>query len=144
MVTATVVKSPTVPRYWLRLTGISNYERIPNGKKTIRASCGVIGTILVDITISLLPAPSRIFPIRWAHSWALRQSLVNNTKYESSVKISNKKYRANWKNLLIDQRNLSVNTWTAEWITKVDAFTVITKINRWILMQINKYNWSNW
>ena len=32
------------------------------GKKPIRASCRVIGTILVDIPISLLPTPSRTFP----------------------------------------------------------------------------------
>ena len=95
----------------------------PMGKKLIKASCRVIGTILVDIPISLLPTPSRIFPIRWAHSWALTnvvvfkfeeccdfypnnfkfytvkknyKSLVNNTKYEPNVKISNKKYRATW------------------------------------------------
>ena len=99
----------------------------PMGKKPIRASCRVIGTILVNIPISLLPTSSRIFPIRWAHSWALKQSLINNTKYESTVKISNKKYKATWKDLLIDRRNLSVNARTAEQITKVDAFTVITK-----------------
>ena len=138
MVMVTAVKSSTVPWYWLRLTGYFNNERIPNGEKTIRATCRVIGTILVDIPISLLPTPSRIFPIRWAHSWALSQSLKNNIKYESTVKISNKKYRATWKNLLIDRRNLSVNARTAERITKEDAFTVITKIHRWILMQINK------
>ena len=143
MVIVTVVKSPHCSRYWLSLTGIFNYERIPKGEKTSH-SCRVIGTMLVGNPISLLPTPSIIFPIRWAHSWALEQSLINNTKYESTVKISNKKYRVTWKNLLIDRRNLSVNARTAERITKVDAFTVITKINRWILMQINKYNWSNW
>ena len=103
-----------------------------------------VGTILVNIPISLLPTPSRIFPIRWAHSWALKQSLINITNYESTVKISYKKHRATWKNLLVDWRNLSVNAWIAKRITKVDAFTVITKLNRWILMQIDKCNWSNW
>ena len=86
----------------------------PMGKKPIRTSCIVIGTILVNIPISLLPTPSRIFPIRWAHCWALKQNLINNTKYESNVKISNRKYRATWKNLLIYQRNLLVNARTAE------------------------------
>ena len=136
----------TIPRYWLRLTGIFNYERISNGKKRIRTSCRVIGTILVEIPISLLPTPSRIFPIRWAHSWALKQSLINNAKYESIVKLSNKKYRVTCKNLLIGRWNLSVNARTAERIIKVGVFTVITKIDCWIPVQINKLNWnqSHW
>ena len=114
------------------------------GKKSIGASCTVIGTILVDIPISILPTSSRIFLIRWANSWALKKSQINNRKYESTVKISNKKHRATGKNLLTDRRNLSVNARTVEPITKVDAFTVTTKINRWIFMQIDKYNWRKW
>ena len=110
----------------------------PMGKKLIKASCRVIGTILVDIPISLLPTPIRVFPIRWAHHWALRKSLINNAKYESTIKISNKNDRATWKNLLIDRGNLSVNMRTAEWITKKDAFTVNKEINCWIHKQINK------
>ena len=135
MVITVVAKSP---QYWLSLASIFNYERIPNGEKSIRVSFRVIGTILVDIPISLLPRPSRIFPIRWAHTWALKLSLINNTNYESTSKISNKKHRASWENLLIDQRNVSVNAWTAKQITKLDTFTVIARINLWILKQINK------
>ena len=115
----------------------------PMGKKPIGAGC-TVPMILVNIPISILPTSSRIFPIRWAHPWALKKSLINNRKYESTVKISNKKHRATGKNLLIDRRNLSVNTQTVEPITKVDAFTVITKKNHWIFMQIDKYNWSKW
>ena len=107
------------------------------GVKPIRASCRVIGTILVDIPISLLPTPSRIFPIRWIHSWA-SQSLINNPKYESSVKTRNEKHRATRKNLLIGRQNLSVNAGTAERAIKVDAITIIKKIAYWILMEINK------
>ena len=98
----------------------------------------VIGTILVDIQISLLPTPGRIFPIRWAHSWALRQNHINNAKYESTIKLSNKKYRATCKDLLVGRRNFSVNTGTAERTIEVDAFKVTTKIDCWSLMQINK------
>ena len=75
----------------------------PMGKKPIRASCRVIGTILVNISISLLPTPSRVFPIRWAHSGALRQSLIYNAKYESTVKICNKR-SINWSTKLISKR----------------------------------------
>ena len=133
-----MLKVPAVPWYWLRLTGICNYERILNGEKKQSASCKVILMILVDIPISLPPTPSRIFPSRGAYSWALRQSLINNIKYKSTVKISNKKYRTTCKNLLIGQQNSSVNTWTAEGIIKVGAFVIITKIDCRILMQINK------
>ena len=134
-----IVKSPHCSPILVKvIRDLIIMKGFPMGNKTIRASCRVIGTILVDIQTSLIPTPSRIYPIRWAHSWALRQSLINNAKYESTVKIINKKYRATWKNLLIDWQNLSVNAQTDEQITKVDAFTVITKIHRWILMQINK------
>ena len=75
----------------------------PMGKKLIRASCRVIRTILVDIPISLLPTPSRVFPISWAHSRALRQSLINNAKFEWTVKICNKK-SINWSTKLISKR----------------------------------------
>ena len=108
------------------------------GKKPIRASCRVVGTIREDILISLLPTPSRILPIRQAHSLPLRQSLINNAKYESTIKISNKKYRATCKNLLIGRQNYSVNARNAERTIKVDAFKIITKIDCLILMQINK------
>ena len=104
----------------------------PMGEKPIRASSRVIGMILVNIPTSLLPTPSRIFPIRWAHSWALKQSLINNVKFESTLKLSIKIYRATWKNSLIDQQNLSMNARTTKRITKVDAFTIITKVNHWL------------
>ena len=38
-------------------------KEFPMGKKPIRARCRVTGTIIVDIPVSLLPTPSRIFPI---------------------------------------------------------------------------------
>ena len=56
------------------------------------------------------------------------KSEINNAKYESTIKISNKKYRTTFKNLLIGRRNLSVNVRTAERTIKVDAFKIIAKM----------------
>ena len=126
-----LIKVPTVPGYWLRLTGIFNYERIPNGEKPIKASCRVIQAILVDIPILLLPTPSRIFVIRWAHTWALR--LINNANMNQLSKWAIKNIRQ-LKNLLIGLQNLSVNAQTAKGIVKVDTVTVMTKIDCLILM----------
>ena len=126
-----LIKVPTVPGYWLRLTGIFNYERIPNREKPIKASCRVIQAILVDIPILLLPTPSRIFVIRWAHTWALR--LINNANMNQLSKWAIKNIRQ-LKNLLIGLQNLSVNAQTAKGIVKVDTVTVMTKIDCLILM----------
>ena len=90
--------------------------------KLMRAKYRVIRTILADVLISLLPIPIRFFPVRWAHFWTLKKSPINNAKYESTIKITNNKYRATCKNILFGRRSFSVNARTAERTIKVDAF----------------------
>ena len=99
--------------------------------------CRVIRTIFRHSNFATTNTKKN-FCRRWAYSWALRQSFINNAKYESTTKTTNKKYRATCKHLLVGRRNFSVNARTVEQIIKIDTFKISTKINSWILMQIKK------